>query len=65
MSALNITRRKISEKNQTEGWVEEWNAKEEKELPKAIKDDPLPIRMERTGEELPDHPSGLHSSLSI
>jgi general secretion pathway protein J len=25
------------EKNRTEGWVEEWNAKEEKELPKALK----------------------------
>jgi general secretion pathway protein J len=24
-------------KNRTEGWVEEWNAKEEKELPKALK----------------------------
>jgi len=26
-----------SEKNQTEEWVEEWNAKEEKELPKALR----------------------------
>ncbi len=46
-------REENSEKNQTGGWVEEWNAKEEKELPRMVRMTILQKKGEKGEKELP------------
>ena len=46
-------REEDSEKNQTGGWVEEWNAKEEKELPRMVRMTILQKKGEKGEKELP------------
>ena len=41
------------EKTRSAGWLSEWNAKDEKELPKALRITLFPQKRERVGEELP------------
>ena len=54
-------RREDPDKNWTEGWVDEWNAKDEKELPQALK---MTITLENKISEKEEVPLTLLASIS-
>ena len=54
-------RREDPDKNWTEGWVEEWNAKDEKELPQALK---MTITLKNEKSEKEELPLTLLASIS-